>query len=210
MSKPEYESREATREDVEWISRLAVSLSGVTVAPLRGLWGEAGRQFVLDSVRQLFAMKATGKYRFLIAIDKATQERVGYLLLDLAHHEPTGANEAHIEDMGIVDEYLGRRAGHFLTDEAARVASEEGIDYLGAHISFSNRRALLAALGNGFELEYYRIVRPCTEQAKSTVARAEEALDLQAEGEKRRRILMSRRIKRRKRQEARERKKRQR
>ncbi len=203
MARPEYELREADREDLEWVVELAVKLAAVTVAPLRGLWGPAGQDFVASSVKQLIGLKATGQYRFLIASDKATGERVGYLILDLVHHDPTGGAEAFIEDMGIVSDYLGKRAGHFLTDQAARIAGEEGIDYLGAHISFSNRRALLAALGNGFELEFYRIVRPCTEQAKATVARADEALDFQQEAEQRRRVLLSRKIKRRQRQEAR-------
>jgi ribosomal protein S18 acetylase RimI-like enzyme len=198
MAEP-YELREAEPEDLAWILELAEQLAELTVAPLRGVWGQKARDFARLSISQLVPLARTGGMRFLLAWDRSTQQRVGYLLLNLNHECPFEKREAYIEDMGVVSEYLGRRVGHFLTDEAARISAEAGIHFLSAHVSFSNRRALLAALGNGFELESYRIVRPCTELARQLVEQSEHALERQEHSEKIRRLVHSRRVKRRQR-----------
>ena len=195
--------REATAKDKAWIVQLAEDLAEVTVPPLRGVWGEKARLFARESVSALYRFNATGEVRFLIAIDRETEEKVGYLILNMHHEGPFEERETYIEDMGVVSEYLGKRVGHYLTDQAARISAEAGVDYLGAHISFANRRALLAALGNGFELESYRIVRPCTERASKATAESDQALERQEQNEKVRRTLLARRIKRRQRRKAR-------
>ncbi len=193
----------ATEDDRRWILELAQDLAEVTVAPLRGVWGEQARAFARSSISELFSYESSKQWRFLIATDRANDERVGYLILNLDHECPFDRRETYIEDMGVVSEYLGKRVGHFLTDEAARISGEAGIHYLGAHISFSNRRALLAALGNGFELESYRIVRPCTPEAIETTEASEGALERQTQLEKTRKAVLSRKIKRRQRAAAR-------
>ena len=199
-----FELREAqTDDDRLWILSLAQDLAEVTVAPLRGVWGEHARAFAKNSIAELFSYQSSGQWKFLIATDRSTSERVGYLILNLDHECPFDRRETYIEDMGVVSEYLGKRVGHFLTDEAARISAEAGVHYLGAHISFTNRRALLAALGNGFELESYRIVRPCTPEAIETTKASEGALERQAQLEKTRKAVLSRRIKRRQRTAAR-------
>ncbi len=195
--------RDATSDDMGWLLSLAEDLAEVTVAPLRGVWGEHARRFARESITKLIPYSRSGGMRFLIACDRASGEKVGYLILNMHHECPFEQRETYIEDMGVVSEYLGKRAGHFLTDEAARISGEEGVHYLGAHISFSNRRALLAALGNGFELESYRIVRPCTPEAVETTKGSEAALERQTQLEKTRKAVLNRRIKRRQRTEAR-------
>jgi GNAT superfamily N-acetyltransferase len=195
--------REATEADKTWLIGLAEDLAEVTVPPLRGVWGEKARQFARTSIRSLLPYAESGVMRFVVAIDRETDERVGYLILNMHHEGPFEERETYIEDMGVVSEYLGKRVGHFLTDQAAKISAEAGVDYLGAHISFANRRALLAALGNGFELESYRIVRPCTDRAKVATGESEAALERQEQNEKMRRTLLSRRIKRRQRRKAR-------
>lgn len=195
--------RDATSQDQTWLIDLAEELAEVTVAPLRGVWGEQARQFARTSITNLLPYGRTGSVRFLIAIDRETEERVGYLILNMHHEGPFEERETYIEDMGVISEYLGKRVGHYLTDQAARISAEAGVDYLGAHISFANRRALLAALGNGFELESYRIVRPCTERAQQATAESESALERQEQNEKMRKTLLSRRIKRRQRRSSR-------
>ena len=188
---------------MHWIVALAEELAEVTVAPLRGVWGEHARRFARESIGKLIPYHRSGTMRFLVACDKLTEQRVGYLILNMHHECPFELRETYIEDMGVVSDYLGKRAGHFLTDEAARISGEAGVHYLGAHISFSNRRALLAALGNGFELESYRIVRPCTPEAVETTKNSEAALERQTQLEKTRKMVLNRRIKRRQRTEAR-------
>ena len=195
--------RDATARDKEWIVQLAEDLAEVTVSPLRGVWGDKAREFARESVTSLFRFNSTGEVRFLIATDRETDERVGYLILNMHHECPFEARETYIEDMGVVSDYLGKRVGHYLTDQAARISAEAGVDYLGAHISFSNRRALLAALSNGFELESYRIVRPCTDRAIQAKSESDQALERQDQNEKMRRTLLARRIKRRQRRQAR-------
>lgn len=197
-----YRLRQADPDDLAWILNLAEELAEVTVAPLRGHWGPQARKFARDSIRQLIREIRTGSMQFLIASDRVTEERVGYLILNLESECPFEKREAYIEDMGVVSEYLGRQAGHFLTDEAARISAEAGLPYLSAHVSFANRRALLAALGNGFELESYRIVRPCTETARQLMDQSGAALERQEQNEKMRRLLLSRKLKRRRRQQA--------
>jgi len=191
--------RDATSDDFHWILDLAEELAEVTVAPLRGVWGERARAFARTSITKLIPHCKAGTYRFLVALDQATQARVGYLILNLYQECPFETRETYIEDMGVVSEYLGKRVGHYLTDQAARISAEAGVHYLGAHISFSNQRALLAALGNGFELESYRIVRPCTPEAIQTTEASGAALERQEQSEKLRRTLLSRRLKRRQR-----------
>lgn len=207
MLSERFSLHEADNEDLEWILALAESLAEVTVPPLRGVWGARARQFARNSITELIKWRHPNAYRFLIARDKSDRQRVGYLILNVNHEGPFEERESYIEDMGIVSEYLGKRAGHFLTDEAAKLSAELGIPYLGAHVSFTNRRALLAALGNGFELESYRIVRPCTEEAIQATKESEAALDRQDQAEKTRRALLSRRLKRRQRKAAREKRK---
>lgn len=192
-----------SEDDRQWMLGLAQDLAEVTVAPLRGVWGEQARAFARSSITELFSYESSKQWKFLIATDRANDERVGYLILNMDHECPFDRRETYIEDMGVVSEYLGKRVGHFLTDEAARISGEAGVHYLGAHISFSNRRALLAALGNGFELESYRIVRPCTPEAIETTKASEGALERQTQLEKTRKAVLSRKIKRRQRTAAR-------
>lgn len=189
----------ANDDDFKWIVELAVELAEVTVAPLRGVWGEKARYFAGRSITDLIPYSQSGAIRFLIATDRETDERVGYLILNTDHEGPFEERETYIEDMGVISEYLGKRVGHYLTDQAAKISAEAGVPYLGAHISFANRRALLAALGNGFELESYRIVRPCTPEAMEATRASEGALERQEQNEKTRRAVLSRRIKRRQR-----------
>ena len=184
---------------------LAEELAEVTVPPLRGVWGEQARLFARTSITNLLPYAKSGVIRFLVATDRETNERVGYLILNMHHEGPFEERETYIEDMGVVSDYLGKRVGHFLTDQAARLSAEAGVDYLGAHVSFANRRALLAALGNGFELESYRIVRPCSDRAQQATSESEAALERQEQNEKMRRTLLSRRIKRRQRRKSRKR-----
>lgn len=195
--------RDATDDDIAWILGLAEELAEVTVPPLRGVWGEKARTFARQSISSLIPYAKLGAYRFLVATDQQSTERVGYLILNMNHESPFEERETYIEDMGVVSDYLGKRVGHYLTDQAARVTAEAGVGYLGAHISYSNRRALLAALGNGFELESYRIVRPCTGAAVETTKASEGALERQEQLEKNRRAILSRRLKRRQRRSAR-------
>lgn len=195
--------REASDADRAWILQLAEELAEVTVPPLRGVWGDKARLFARTSITALFPYSQSGVIRFLIAIDRETEERVGYLILNMHHEGPFEERETYIEDMGVVSDYLGKRVGHYLTDQAARISAEAGVDFVGAHISFSNRRALLAALGNGFELESYRIVRPCTDRAKQATIESEAALERQEQNEKTRKAMLSRRIKRRQRRNSR-------
>lgn len=194
-----YTLRDANQEDLDWILDLAEDLAEITVAPLRGLWGQPARAWARESISRLVPQVREGSMRFLVACDRTTGQRVGYLLLNLYSECPFERRETYIEDMGVISEYLGRRAGHFLTDEAARISAEAGVPYLGAHVSFANRRALLAALGNGFELESYRIVRPCTQAAREVMNQSEAALERQEQLEKTRRLVLSRRLKRRQR-----------
>ena len=196
--------RDASEDDHRWILDLAQELAEVTVPPLRGVWGEKARHWARSSIVELIPYSRSQSMRFIVAIDRASQERVGYLILNMHHDGPFDDRETYIEDMGVVSEYLGKRVGHYLTDQAARISAEAGVPYLGAHISFANRRALMAALGNGFELESYRIVRPCTEEAKQATKESEAALERQAQNEKTRRTILSRRIKRRQRKAQRE------
>ena len=191
--------RDASDDDLLWILDLAEELAEVTVPPLRGVWGAQARAFARASISKLIPDRRDGSLRFLVACDRSNEARVGYLILNLYHECPFEMRECYIEDMGVVSEYLGKRVGHFLTDEAARISGEAGIPYLSAHVSFSNQRALLAALGNGFELESYRIVRPCTPEAAQATRESGIALERQEQAEKLRRTLLFRHIKRRQR-----------
>ena len=59
-----------------------------------------------------------------MALDRQIGERVGSLILNRHHEGPFEERETYIEDMGVVSDYLGRRVGHYLTDQAARISAE--------------------------------------------------------------------------------------
>lgn len=200
--------READFEDSRWLLELAAELAEVTVSPLRGVWGERARRFAYDSIERLLPGQRTGGIHFLIACDRISGQRVGYLILNMFHECPFETRETYIEDMGVTSDFMGKGVDRFLTDQAARLTAEAGVPYMGAHISFANRRAYLAALrGNGFQLESYRVLRPCTAEALEATSTSVAALDRQKEIEQRRREFQRRRMKRRQRQQERSRRK---
>lgn len=198
-----YIIRLATFEDIGWIISLAEELAEVTVSPLQGVWGEKARVFARESIQKLVPFIASNGYKFLVCLDKHSSLPVGYLILNMFHESPYETRETYIEDMGVVSGYLGRRVPHFLVGEASRISAEEGVDFMGAHISCLNQRALLTALNIGFELESYRIVMPCTSQAREVVEGSSVALERQSQLEKNRRVIQSRRLKRSRRQQKR-------
>jgi len=210
MLNEKFAIHDASDDELPWLLNLAETLAEITVPPLRGVWGKKAREFAGRTLRDLIPYRAAGLIRFLIATDRSTGEKVGYVVLNMNHESPMEDRETYIEDLGVVSDYLGKRVAHFLGDQAARISREAGVDYLGAHISYSNRRALLTALSNGFELESYRIVRPCTDSAVQTTKDSEGALERQEQNEKMRRVLLSRKLKRRQRQADRSKRKRER
>ncbi|MBI3929278.1 MAG: GNAT family N-acetyltransferase [Armatimonadetes bacterium] len=86
----------------------------------------------------------------------------GFLILELRHvEETTGERQTHIYNMAVVPDHLGKRVDRALVREAARLTHRRGCKYMTGRITASNRRALLAALRQGFEIERYEVTMAC-------------------------------------------------
>lgn len=150
---------------MEWIRDLAVSASIHTFSGLRSTPQERAR-YVAVEFEELKRYARQGLYRFLIAIDRETDERVGYLLLNLHDQDELGRQQTFVEDIAALPKYWGAGVGHLLFDAATELTASMGIHFMGGEVAAENTR-IEAALRNNFVLESYRVVRPCTDEGRA-------------------------------------------
>jgi GNAT superfamily N-acetyltransferase len=150
---------------MDWIRDLAVSASIHTFSGLRSTALQRS-EYIKIEFEELKKYALQGSYRFLIAIDKEKDLRVGYLLLNLFDQDELGRRQTFVEDIAALPDYWGRGVGHLLFDAATRVTAELGLHFMGGEVAAENSR-IEAALRNNFHLEAYRVVRPCTPEAEA-------------------------------------------
>ena len=157
------EVRQARLEDVPWVRDLAVRSVGHGIPatrriPLAEVQAQARRH--LSDLELTFQADPT--FLVLVASDRATGQRLGYLMLDLAHREAsTGEPQAMIHDLAVEPEHWGRGVAQALVGRAARIAHGHGLDSLVGEVTAGNRRPLVNALSMGFAVERYQISARC-------------------------------------------------
>ena len=163
---------------MEVILELVTSASIFTFNALRSTSQERSR-YVRSEFTELKRYVRQGRYRFLVAKDRELQKTIGYLFLNLYHQDDLGRRQTFVEDIGAFPEYWGRGIGHALFDAATEVTAALGIDFMGGEVAATNPR-WQAALRNNFELESYRVVRPCTPRARALLDQLRQAREAQA------------------------------
>ena len=150
---------------MKWIRDLAVSASIHTFCGVRST-PQQRAQYIGQEFEELRAYVNEGSYRFLLAVDTENQRNAGYLLLNLYDQDDLGRRQTFVEDIAALPEYWGIGVGHVLFDAATKITADLGLHFMGGEVAAENSR-IEAALRNNFFLESYRVVRPCTPEAKA-------------------------------------------
>lgn len=157
------EVREARLEDVPWIRGLAARSVIFGIPSGRDIPEAEVQEHVRRTLADLeFTYRRDPSFRILVALDATTQERLGYLMLDLAHEEAsTGERQSLIHDLAVEPKHWGRYVVHRLVKRAAQLTHERGLRYMIGEVTADNRRTLVQALRLGFEVERHQIVMQC-------------------------------------------------
>ena len=156
--------RTATLADVPFIRRLTLEAAPLSVPEGRDI---PNRVVVERTAKEMddIDLLVTRETQFvtLVAVDSDRDDlRVGFLILEFAHIEPTtGESQSYIPNMAVEPAYWGKFVGHELVRAAARVTSERGFRYMTANVTASNQRSVLSCLQVGFEIERHQIVMAC-------------------------------------------------
>lgn len=157
------EVREARLDDIPWVRDLAVRSVVFGVPVGRDIPNAEVQAHVRRTLADLeFTFRRDPAFRILVAENPDTGERLGYLMLDLAHQEAsTGEPQAMIHDLAVEPRNWGRYVVHRLVRRAAQTAHERGLRYMIGEVTADNRRTLVQALRLGFVLERHQIVMQC-------------------------------------------------
>ncbi len=152
--------RRARRSDLPFIKELLVESLTESIPDLRDIPGQAIRERA-ETELDVEAMLANRReFAFLMAVDDDVP--AGFLILELNQmEETTGETQTLIYHLAVAPAYLGLGVNRRLITEAAKLTHERGSRYMIGRISASNRRALLSALRQGFELERHQVVMAC-------------------------------------------------
>lgn len=164
MTDPEeVEVRDALLEDIPWIRDLAVRSVVFGIPAVRDIPEAAVQDHVRRTLADLeFTFRRDPCFRILVAVDRGSGERLGYLMLDLADQEAsTGEPQAMIHDLAVEPRNWGRYVVHRLVRQAARTAHGHGLRYMAGEVTADNRRTLVQALRLGFVVERHQIVMQC-------------------------------------------------
>ena len=185
---------DAETKDMKWIRDLAISASIHTFCGLRSSPQQRAK-YVGQEFEELKTYVSEGSFRFLLAVDTEKQANAGYLLLNLYDQDDLGRRQTFVEDIAALPEYWGLGVGHFLFDAATKITAELGLHFMGGEVAAENSR-IEAALRNNFFLESYRVVRPCTPEAKALMAEVSKQKEQQETVNGKIQALKERRLKR--------------
>ncbi|HXE72764.1 MAG TPA: GNAT family N-acetyltransferase [Candidatus Nitrosotenuis sp.] len=190
--KDDIEVREARLADIAWVRSLAVRSAVYGIPHTRDI---SEREVQAQARKNLENLELTFNSRdFVLLVATRGSQRLGYLMLDLSHIEPsTGEREGLIYDLAVAPEHWGRFVVHRLVRRAAQITAQRGFKYLVGEVSTNNRRTLVQALRLGFEVERYQIVMRCTPEGPAPIEHrpAEANAHLQSRLKRRRRSSQS-------------------
>ena len=152
--------RRARRSDLSFIQELLVDSLPESISDLRDIPGEDIRLRARTQLDLEGMLARRREYAFLVALEG--EKQAGFLFWELNEvEESTGESQTVIYHLAVAPVYLGLRVERLLVNEAAKLTHERGCRYMIGRISASNRRAFLAALRQGFELERHQVVMAC-------------------------------------------------
>ena len=172
MNDSRFEFVDAAEADLEPMFRIASAASARTFNTIRSTTAERAR-YLESEFRELVGYWRKGLYRFIVARELETQRVVGYLWLNLHHLDDLGRRQTYLEDLGALPEISGSGIGDGLIERAAAITAELGLDFMGAEIGIENP-VIEASYRRKFQLEAYKIVRPCTPDGETLLARVKE------------------------------------
>ena len=152
--------RRARRSDLPFIRTLLADTLAESVPDVRDIPNERIEKMARTEVDLESMLDRRRQFAFLVATEG--EERSGCLILEFNQvEETTGEAQTVIYHLAVTPKYLGHRVDRKLVTEAARITHRRGVRYMVGRISASNRRALLAAMRQGFELERHQLVMAC-------------------------------------------------
>lgn len=157
--------RRARRSDLDFVTELLIESLTESIPHPRDVTGEEIRDRARTELDLKEMLASRREYAFLIAtIDT---DPVGFLILELNQiEETTGEPQTLIYHLAVAPNYMGLRIDRVLINEAAKLTHSRGCRYMIGRISAGNRRALLTALRQGFELERHQVVIACGAEGK--------------------------------------------
>jgi GNAT superfamily N-acetyltransferase len=155
----ELEVRRARRSDLAFIRELFLASLTESIPDRRDIANQVIRERAAQlDLEDMLARRR--EFAFLVAVKG--ESPAGFLILELNQiEETTGESQTLIYHLAVAPEHMGSRVDRALVTEAARVTHSRGCRYMIGRISASNRRAVLTALRQGFELERHQVVMAC-------------------------------------------------
>lgn len=152
--------RRGRRGDLGFIRELLVESLTESIPDRRDIPSQQIRDRATAEIDLEDMLSRRREFAFLVAA--MGDEPAGFLILELNQiEETTGEQQTLIYHLAVAPAYLGLRVDRQLIAEAAKLTHSRGCRYMIGRISASNRRAVLSALRQGFELERHQVVMAC-------------------------------------------------
>lgn len=152
--------RRGRRGDLPFIKELLIESLTESIPDCRDIPNQTIRDRAKAEIDLEDMLSRRREFAFLVAVIGETP--AGFLILELNQmEETTGEMQTLVYHFAVAPQYLGLRVDRRLVTEAAKLTHSRGCRYMIGRVSASNRRAMLSALRQGFELERVQLVMAC-------------------------------------------------
>ncbi len=152
--------RRGRRGDLPFIKDLLIESLTESIPDCRDIPNQTIRDRAQTEIDLEEMLSRRREFAFLVAVMGETP--AGFLILELNQvEETTGEMQTLVYHFAVAPQYLGLRVDRRLVTEAAKLTHSRGCRYMIGRVSASNRRAMLSALRQGFELERVQLVMAC-------------------------------------------------
>lgn len=152
--------RRGRRGDLPFIKELLIESLTESIPDCRDIPNQTIRDRANAEIDLEDMLSRRREFAFLVAVLGETP--AGFLILELNQiEETTGEVQTLVYHFAVSPQYLGLRVDRRLVAEAAKLTHSRGCRYMIGRVSASNRRAMLSALRQGFELERVQLVMAC-------------------------------------------------